>query len=71
MGWSVCYHTGMSTTPNIDHPRCPICGNWEDASSNDSPCENCQDTADLAFEQATGYEADEDALLYWDQHAEG
>ena len=22
-------------------------------------------------EEATGYEADEDGLLYWDQHAEG
>ena len=75
MGSRVCYHTGMcNTTTNGSSPSpCNRCGLQEgdkflsDEATVIGPnglCLNCE-------EAATGYEADEDHALYWDQHAEG
>jgi hypothetical protein len=37
----------MEPNTTIDNePRCPYCGDTEDAPSNDAPCENCLDKWD-------------------------
>jgi len=55
------YHTRMETTTHQFNQAETIAAiiNLANEMANEEPVEH------------TGYEADEDGLLYWDQHAEG
>ena len=69
----MCYNTRMeSTTHNNEEtprpepkPTGSRQNRWEIAGYGEP--DMCAD----AHEEATGYEADEEGALYWDQHAEG
>ena len=80
----MCYNIRMSTTHTNglpSRPCCCVCGadHVDDgvrATEYGAMCVMCVEDvrADMcadAHERATGYEADEENLLYWDQHAEG
>ena len=64
-GWPLWYHTRMAnSTTNEETPR-----------PEPKPTGSRENRWEIAGygepEEATGYEADDDHALYWDQHAEG
>ena len=65
----MCYTTRMSTTHNNEEttrpePRCPRCGNSEDAPNSHDLCENCVEA--MEDDYPTGYEADDERPYGWD-----
>ena len=77
-GWALCYNIRMSTTHNIEETTRPACCVCAGSDTLCGVCEEILDRANMAEADAQadatedpGYEADEEHLLYWDQHAEG
>ena len=72
----VWYHTCMSTTQNnpAETTRtCACCGakNTPVGADGIAICVPCDENLSSWEDAPTGYDADEDGLLYWEQHAEG
>ena len=63
------YHTRMANSTTNEEtprpePRCPRCGNSEDAPNDHDLCENCVEA--MEDDYPTGYEADDERPYGWD-----